>query len=607
MSYTYPFVQDYNVGQPFALRRTDVYPHEIVESREAEIDAACLPAGGPFTLHGSRGKASVILDFGEARVGRVHLRIRCPSDCQILIYYGEVLSEALRSTPYTAGWYTLPTDEFQLTPGLHERVSQGRRAFRFMRLCLPALSADVNVLELKVETVEYPVKPVGQFRCSNERLNAIWEIARRTTRLCMQQFYEDGIKRDGLLWIGDYRVQFLCNVGAFGDAALARRSLLMIAASQRSDGAIPACAGRGGGHQHPHLIDYMPGIPSGVDSWIVINYCADYLCAVDEYIRHTGDDSLLTELQPCLQRLVRFLTEDFDSRKHDLLATPYFSIEVPTFFADNCCGFSSRATLYAQLIRALDCGASLATQLRDGTTTDACRKARKTLATAFREHCIDPKTHTLHDETNDKEHPHAASWCAPAFATLAGLINTGDDARRALLSAWADPEAVTPVNGYSEFFFLAALFAQNLAAEALVEMERYWGAMLDYGLTTCAEGFNRKTKNYFATTLDHTAPGSFCHGWSAGPAYLLPAMVLGITPLKPGYQTVCVQPALGNLEWAEGDVPTPQGVIRVRWEQTERLKGRILLPPGISGVVRPSGNRASDGITLHEGWNDVGP
>ncbi len=606
MKNSYPFVQDYDIGRPFDLRRSNVFPCKVVEAREVEFAPADLPAGGPFVLRGERGEASIVLDFGEERVGWVHLRMGCSAECRMLIYYGEVLPEALRSTSYQAGWYTLPADEFQLVRGLHERVSQGRRAFRFMRLCLSGGQADVEVKELKVETVEYPVEPLGKFQCSNERLNEVWKMACRTTRLCMQQFYEDGIKRDGLLWIGDYRVEFLCNVGAFGDSALARRSLLMMAASQRSDGALPACAGRGGGHQHPYAIDYMPGIPTdSVDSWIVINYCADYLCAVDEYLWHTGDQALLIELQPCLKRLLRFLAEDFDARKSDLMETPYYSTEKPTFFADNCCGFSSRATLYAQLIRGFDCGLSIASRVGDRATADLCRNARATLVEAFKAQCLDPETHSLHDETNSKERPHAASWCAPAFVTLAGLLNK-DDARRALLDAWTDPEAIVPVNGYAEFFFLQALFAQDLADEALAEMERYWGGMLDHGLTTCAEGFNRKQENYFVSTLNHGAPGSFCHGWSAGPAYLLPSMVLGVAPLEPGYRRVCVQPALGGLRWAEGDVPTPQGIIRVRWEQTSRFVGRVLLPPGVSGVARSgTSNHSSGDIALHEGWNDI--
>ena len=35
----------------------------------------------------------------------------------------------------------------------------------------------------------------------------------------------------------------------------------MIAASQRKEGAIPACAGYGGGHQHPWNMNYMGKIP----------------------------------------------------------------------------------------------------------------------------------------------------------------------------------------------------------------------------------------------------------------------------------------------------------------------------------------------------------
>ena len=124
----------------------------------------------------------------------------------------------------------------------------------------------------------------------------------------MQQFYEDGVERM-LLWLGDFRVEYLCNVAAFGDADLARKCLFMIAASQAEDGAIPAAAAHGGGHQHPANVEYMPSIPfSSVADWFLLNYDADFISTVKEYIWHSGDRAILEDLWPCLKRLVTFLS-----------------------------------------------------------------------------------------------------------------------------------------------------------------------------------------------------------------------------------------------------------------------------------------------------------
>jgi hypothetical protein len=126
----------------------------------------------------------------------------------------------------------------------------------------------------------------------------------------MQDFYEDGVKRDGLLWLGDYRVTFLSAYYLTGDVSLARKSLLMIRDSQYECGAIPACAARGGGEQHHRDdgISYMPRIPGdGQNKWIILNYMCDYIRGIEEYVRMTGDDSILPEVMESAEKAAKYL------------------------------------------------------------------------------------------------------------------------------------------------------------------------------------------------------------------------------------------------------------------------------------------------------------
>ena len=93
--------------------------------------------------------------------------------------------------------------------------------------------------------------------------------------------------------------------------------------------------------------------------------------------------------------------------------------------------------------------------------------------------------------------------------------------------------------------------------------------------------------------IDHivAAGRSHCHGWSAGPAYLLPAKILGVTPTTPGYREVAIRPALGGLAWAKGDIPTPHGIIRVNL--TGPANGEIILPAGVTGTLHLEGRPAA--------------
>ena len=129
----------------------------------------------------------------------------------------------------------------------------------------------------------------------------------------------------------------------------------------------------------------------------------------------------------------------------------------------------------------------------------------------------------------------------------------------------------------------------------------YWGTMLDYGATTFWEDFNLDWTNNAARIDQLIAPGqrdihgdygdwcykgyrhSLCHGWASGPTAWLSEHVLGIEVVEPGGKVIRIDPHLGDLEWAEGKFPTPQGVITVRHERLSngKIKSDVKSPPGV--------------------------
>jgi hypothetical protein len=131
--------------------------------------------------------------------------------------------------------------------------------------------------------------------------------------------------------------------------------------------------------------------------------------------------------------------------------------------------------------------------------------------------------------------------------------------------------------GFMEFYLLQAWFDAGLAIAALDEMRSYYGQMLRSDATTTWELVDRRVPG-----IDHivAAGRSHCHGWSAGPAYLLPAKILGVTPISPGFAEFDFQPQLGGLSFARGIIPTPHGMIEVN------------LRPGRAEITVPSGTTA---------------
>ena len=64
---------------------------------------------------------------------------------------------------------------------------------------------------------------------------------------------------------------------------------------------------------------------------------------------------------------------------------------------------------------------------------------------------------------------------------------------------------------------------------------------------------------------------SMAHGWASGIVPALTNYILGVVPSGPGFSVYTIKPIPGDVEWAKGVVPTPNGPITVNWQQNQAL------------------------------------
>jgi len=117
---------------------------------------------------------------------------------------------------------------------------------------------------------------------------------------------------------------------------------------------------------------------------------------------------------------------------------------------------------------------------------------------------------------------------------------------------------------YMAQFVLEALFVAGRADEALRLMtsdrHRSWLGMMAKGATI--------TMEFWDLTLEE--PGripDMNHSWSTAPLNMTSRWVLGVKPLKPGFEEISITPHPGFLNRLSGTVPTPQGPVRLDMER----------------------------------------
>ncbi|WP_405877703.1 hypothetical protein OG762_03580 [Streptomyces sp. NBC_01136] len=79
---------------------------------------------------------------------------------------------------------------------------------------------------------------------------------------------------------------------------------------------------------------------------------------------------------------------------------------------------------------------------------------------------------------------------------------------------------------------------------------------------------------------------SMAHGWSTGVLPALTHELLGAQPTSPGYTAWKVSPHPGSVAWAQGELPTPHGPLRVAWTNSPaQFKLTVHAPKNTAGVV----------------------
>ena len=494
------------------------------------------------TLHSGD---ALLLDFGRELHGglRITTAMRgSKATPRIRLRFGESVSEAMSDVATSTATNEHSMRDFEAALPWLGAFETGNTGFRFVRMdILDDGGSPLPVVAVQAKSIMRDIPRLGSFRCSDERLNDIWNTAAYTVHLNMQDYVWDGIKRDRLVWIGDMHPEVMTINTVFGSQDVVRRSL-----DFTRDGTGPD--------------QWMNGICSYSMWWCIIQR--------DLYL-YTGNLSYLQEQHEYIAQLLRKLASCTDGARENFKEGRF--IDWPT--SGNL--EARHQCLQAILSMTMKAGMDIADALKDKDLHADCEACAKALSDYV---------------------PSAPSTKqAAAFMTLAGILPP---------SAGAEAVAAGGAEGFATFtgyYMLEALAADGRYDEAMQIISDYWGGMLDLGATSFWEDL-KYSDLAKAGRIDEFVPEgtydihkdggaycyeglrhSFCHGWASGPAPWLSRHILGVEPIEPGFKKVRIEPHLGHLDWAEGTVPTPKGniFISIRKHDDGKLKIVAKLPRGV--------------------------
>ena len=526
----------------------DPIPAKVVAARRRE--PAPAPAGLPlrFDLGEGAGGRYLTADFGRTVSGYVVVEFAnsAPGQCVEFSYDDLVNADGIVNPERS---YAHLTDRFILPGGRCRIRTLHPRGFRYLMLDVSGAGPlELQSLGAADETYPFDLQPA--FTGPDSALNDYYRKSAETVRICTTDAFTDCATRERVQWMEDLYLHSRVAAYAFGDTRMLRRALFQAAQNALPDGRINGF------------------FPSERTNCAFASSSILWLHLLVDYWLFAGNDDI-TRLLPAARRTLA-LIESLCSAEGLVASWPAGQFWDWSPIEETGCLLLTNAA-YAWALQRLGRHDIFCEVLGVDLEVRAA-----TIRTAAHARFWDEARGLYRDAVPAAGLTPIYSQHANSLAALAGVCPRETQAE--LLKRIIDPDRLGPVPVGEQslgkgarpapdrivpvgtlwfgHFLCQALFEAGLDCAALEQMRKLWGAFAD--LPT------------FPETRIQSGNTFLCHGWAAGPAYLLPAYVLGVQPVGPGWSAVVVEPHPGGLEEARGQLSTAGGSLAVAWRRKDK-------------------------------------
>ena len=448
--------------------------------------------------------SSVTLDFGNHYVGHLTLELNSAGSHQdapvwLQLKFCENRRELAESADEYQGWISRGwiQEERIHIDSLPCRLTLPRRyAFRYVRIDVLAVSSKFSLV-IKQASADCTTSAndfVPTVFDGDALDKAIDAVGLRTLHSCMQDFFEDGPKRDRRLWLGDLRLQALANYATYRNDNLVKRCLYLFAAVANEEGRVPACL-----FTEPKV--------EGDDTWM-FDYSLFYIPTLLDYLENTGDTETSVEL---LDTAMAQLT-DSEAYFDDKTQLIRDSDTLGWCFVDWNLALNKQTCAQAIWIYCAKAAVKLLSLLSRPIPSELTKRISLRSA-ALIKYCYD-KTLGVYVSGKERQISVAAQvWCALAEVQEPACALTAID------NAEKTDGVIKMVTPYMMHHYAAALLLLGQKERCRNAIRAYWGDMIKQQADTFWELFDPNDPE--ASPYGSPIVNSYCHAWSCTPVWFL--------------------------------------------------------------------------------------
>jgi hypothetical protein len=455
-----------------------------------------------------KARQSVIVDFGEHLTGYFSFYIQLlkgtpDAPLRFKCTFGETPSElATPLDPYSSGmsraWMQ---DEVVTVMDVPATVNIPRRvAFRYVKIELLGSSSwyDFTLTNMVCRAQTSVASSAADLLTTTPDIfRKIDQVGLNTLKECMQTVYEDGVKRDQRLWLGDLYLESLANNYSYQQYDLTRRCLYLFAGVSAPDGYLIANV-------------FEKPTPHPQEGQLFLDYALLFNVALKDYYEASQDCETAEDLWVVAKKQLDIVHDNLTPAG---LMDYAKAAEKWTIFFDWNEALYKEIALQGIAIYALEQTYQLAERMGKQKEVSELPALIKKMRIAARKAYYDKKSGVfLHPAHNQ------ISYSSQVWMVLGGVV-TGTEAQKALKILSTEKNVCKPGTPYSYHYYIQALVNSGLASEAKDAVDSYWGGMVRKGADTFWE--INDPENEFLSPYHFYPINSYCHAWSCTPVYFI--------------------------------------------------------------------------------------
>lgn len=433
-----------------------------------------------------------------------------------------------------------------------EFTSMAFRTYRYILINITTQEQPLTIKDVYGTFTGFPFKRQAKLVSPEPQMQQILDIGWRTARLCAGETYYDCPYYEQLQYIGDGRIQAMVSYYNAGDDRLARNAINQMDHSRVAEGVTLS--------RHP---SYSPQIISTFSLW--------YIGMLHDYWMYRNDAGFVKNKLEGMRQVLAFFNR-YQQQNGSLKNVPYWNFVdwirtggwdfgQPPKDKDG-----SAAILDMQLLWAYRQAAEMESKMGMPAFAATYTANAVQLEKIIRQKYWDAHKGLYADNTNKN------TWSqhSNALAILSGAAQKQQ--LYAIAQKLQTDTTLIPATIYFKYYVHQAMIKGGLGDNYLNWLD-IWRNNIKMGLTTWAE----------ISDLEHNR--SDCHAWGASPNIEFFRTILGVDSYAPGFSKIKIEPHLGKLQNAGGEMPHPNGIVKVSYQKTGAAWAvQLELPSQTTGV-----------------------